>query len=77
MRALREIGRRIHPETGRAMIYIAAEPVRPGDLDVFAGDTRELAEVRRLSLAEADELLPGMFGPARDYLAREVGEVQR
>lgn len=64
-----EIGRRVHPATGRTMIYVGAAPVRPGALDVFVGDTRELAEVRWLSLAEADELLPGMFGPVRAYLA--------
>jgi 8-oxo-dGTP pyrophosphatase MutT (NUDIX family) len=57
-RAKHEIGRRVHPKTGRTMIYVAAEPVRQDDLDVFVGDTDELAEVRWLSLAEADELLP-------------------
>src|SRR5262249_8101033 len=73
-RASREIGQRVHPKTGRTMVYVAAEPVRPGDLDVFVGDSDELAEVRWVSLAEADELLPGMFGPVREYLAREIGE---
>jgi 8-oxo-dGTP pyrophosphatase MutT (NUDIX family) len=72
VRAGREIGRRVHPKTGRTMIYIAAEPVRPDDLDVFVGDTDELAEVRWLSLAEADELLPGMFEPVRDFLERAL-----
>jgi 8-oxo-dGTP pyrophosphatase MutT (NUDIX family) len=72
VRAQHEIGRRVHPKTGRTMIYIAAEPVRPDDLDVFVGDTQELAEVRWLSLAEADELLPGMFEPVHDYLERTL-----
>ena len=72
-RAVSEIGRRVHPKTGRTMIYIAAEPARPGDLDVFVGDTDELAEVRWLSLAEADELLPGMFEPVHEHLERELG----
>ncbi len=71
-RAGHEIGRRVHPKTGRTMIYIAAEPVRPDDLDVFVGDTDELAEVRWLSLAEADELLPGMFEPVHAYLERTL-----
>lgn len=66
------IGERVHPATGRTMIYLAARPVR--GTDVFVGDETELAEVRWVSLAEADELLPGMFGPVRDHLARELGE---
>jgi hypothetical protein len=32
--------------------------------------TKELAEVRWLSLLEADELMPGMFGPVREHLAQ-------
>ena len=58
------------------MIYIAAEPVRPDDLEVFVGDEDELAEVRWVSLAEADELMAeyGMFEPVHEYLAREIGE---
>lgn len=62
------IGERDHPATGRHMIYIAGRPVR--DTNVFVGDRAELAEVRWVSLAEADELQPGMFGPVREYLAR-------
>jgi 8-oxo-dGTP pyrophosphatase MutT (NUDIX family) len=67
-----EIGQRVHPATGRTMIYIAAVPVRPNDLAVFVGDPQELAEVRWLTLAEADELLPGMFEPVRAYLAETI-----
>lgn len=67
-----EIGRREHPATGRTMIYIAAVPARPNDLAVFVGDPQELAEVRWLTLAEADELLPGMFAPVRAYLAETI-----
>jgi 8-oxo-dGTP diphosphatase len=67
-----EIGRRVHPATGRTMIYIAAVPARPNDLAVFVGDPQELAEVRWLTLAEADELLPGIFEPVRAYLAETI-----
>ena len=75
-RARDEIGRRVHPRTGREMIYIAAEPVRPDDLEVFVGDEAELAEVRWVTLAEADELMAeyGMYEPVHEYLAREIGE---
>lgn len=65
------IGERDHPTTGRHMIYLAGYPVR--GTDVFIGDEAELAEVKWASLAEADELLPGMFEPVRDYLERELG----
>lgn len=71
VRPLRLIGRRVHPRTGRTMIYMSASPVR--DLDVFVGDERELSEVRWASLSEAEELLPGMFEPVRAYLARVLG----
>jgi 8-oxo-dGTP pyrophosphatase MutT (NUDIX family) len=66
----RVLGRRVHPSTGRTMIYLAAKPVR--GTDIFVGDEVELAEVRWLSLSEADELLPGMFEPVRAYLGRAL-----
>lgn len=68
--AEREIGRRVHPATARAMIYMAAKPTR--GTDVFVGDRDELAEVRWVTLTEAEQLMQpyGMFGPVRDHLAR-------
>jgi 8-oxo-dGTP pyrophosphatase MutT (NUDIX family) len=60
------IGRRVHPKTGRTMIYLAC--ITTHGTDVHVGDPEELAEVRWLSLAEADELMPGMFEPVREYL---------
>jgi 8-oxo-dGTP pyrophosphatase MutT (NUDIX family) len=67
------IGERVHPRTGRTMIYLAARPAR--GTDVFVGDQDELAEVRWVSLAEADELMAeyGMFAAVREYLERELG----
>jgi 8-oxo-dGTP diphosphatase len=65
------IGERVHPQTGRTMIYLAATPTH--GTDVFVGDRAELAEVRWVGLAEADKLLPGMFGPVREYLATMIG----
>lgn len=71
------IGRRVHPKTGRAMVYMAATPAR--GTDVFVGDADELAEVRWVgSLAEADDLMGGMiFEPVRDYLRRQLPEGTR
>ena len=54
------------------MIYYAARPTH--GTEIHLGDKGELLEVRWVSLAEADELLPGMFGPVREHLARELGE---
>jgi 8-oxo-dGTP pyrophosphatase MutT (NUDIX family) len=65
-----EIGRRVHPATGRTMIYMAATPIH--GTDVFVGDHDELAEVRWASISEAERLMQpyGMFAPVRDYLAK-------
>jgi 8-oxo-dGTP diphosphatase len=65
------IGERVHPKSGRHMVYLAARPTH--GTDAFVGDEEELAEVRWVSLAEADDLLPGMFGLAREYLAATIG----
>lgn len=65
-----EIGRRVHPKTGRTMIYLACSPV--AGTDVFVGDPEELAEVRWLSLAEVDTLMPGVFEPVREHLGRLI-----
>jgi 8-oxo-dGTP pyrophosphatase MutT (NUDIX family)/transcriptional regulator with XRE-family HTH domain len=68
----KRLGERDHPDTGRRMIYFAARPVHGTEIHV--GDEGEIAEVRWVSLAEADELMPGMFAPVREHLAGEIGE---
>jgi 8-oxo-dGTP pyrophosphatase MutT (NUDIX family) len=67
------IGERLHPKTHRQMYYLAATPTHGAE--IFVGDPDELAEVRWVTLAEADELMReyGMFEPVREYLARELG----
>jgi 8-oxo-dGTP diphosphatase len=65
------IGERVHPATGRTMVYLAAWPVR--DTKVIVGDEAELAEVRWASSAEVADLMPDMFEDVREYLARELG----
>lgn len=67
----RLIGRRVHPKTHRTMIYMSAFPAG-AHLDVFVGDQDELAEVRWLSLAEVDELMPGVFEPVHEFLAQRI-----
>lgn len=65
------LGERDHPDTGRHMVYYAAHPTH--GTEVHLGDKGELLDVRWVSLAEADELLPGMFEPVRTYLERTLG----
>ena len=61
------IGRRVHPRTGRTMVYIAARPVH--GTDAFVGDEDELAEVRWASLTEADQLMGGtIYEPVYEHL---------
>jgi len=69
--AAAEIGRRVHPKTKRTMIYLACQPTE--GTGIYVGDPDELAEVRWISLSEADELLPGMFEPVRAHLVATIG----
>jgi 8-oxo-dGTP diphosphatase len=63
------IGRRIHPKTGRVMIYMDAA-VNGTEV---SGDDPDLAEVRWIDLAEADQLMPDMFPTVRQHLGRTFG----
>jgi 8-oxo-dGTP pyrophosphatase MutT (NUDIX family) len=63
------IGERVHPKTGRHMVYIAAVPATH-NRDVWVGDPEELAEVRWLNLREVREVMPDMFPAVQTYLAR-------
>ena len=66
------IGRRVHPATGRTMVYMAAQPTH--GTEVFVGDEEELAEVRWASLTEAEKLMNGMiFEPVEKYLRQALG----
>lgn len=65
-----EIGRRVHPKTGRTMIYLACLPTH--GTEVFVGDAEELAEVRWLTLKEVDELMPGVYEPVREHLGMVI-----
>jgi 8-oxo-dGTP pyrophosphatase MutT (NUDIX family) len=67
-----EIGRRVHPKTGRTMIYLPCHPT--GKLDVFVGDEDELAEVKWASLTELDELMgtANIFEPVLAHLRDQL-----
>ncbi len=63
------IGERIHPKTGKHLVYVAATPAGR-NRDVFVGDEDELAKVRWLNLDEAEQLMPDMFPPVHEHLRR-------
>ena len=64
--ASRRLGERVHPATGRTMIYVACELADDGEAHV-ADD--ELAEVAWCDLARLPELVPhGFFEPVQAHL---------
>lgn len=71
--AEREIGRRVHPKTGRTMIYLACAV--SGQNEPIVGDPDELAAVQWVSLKEAEQLLPGLFEPVHRYLIDQLSEL--
>lgn len=67
------LGSRVHPRTHRTVVYVAGEPVEETDISV--GDREELADVRWVSLYEADAAFAsfgGMFPPVREHIARKL-----
>jgi 8-oxo-dGTP pyrophosphatase MutT (NUDIX family) len=68
------LGCRIHPDTGREIVYLAGHPTH--GTKVFVGDEQDLAEVCWVDLAQADELMGGtIFEHVRTYL-QEILEAQ-
>lgn len=63
------IGRRIHPKTGRLLIYMDVSV----DGTEVSTDDPDLAEVRWIDLAEADQLMGDMFPTVRQHLGRVLG----
>ena len=60
------IGERVHPTTGRHMVYLACRVVSGAP---YLADAEELAELVWCPLDELADLIPhGVFGPVRDYL---------
>lgn len=66
------IGERTHPKTQRHMFYLACRPYQ--GTGVHNGDEDELAEVKWVSLPEAEELLTGMFEPVLAHLRATLGD---
>ena len=66
VKALRLLGERVHPKTGRLMSYTACEVVS-GEARV--ADDEELDAIAWVTLAEIPEYVPyGLYGPVQEYL---------
>jgi 8-oxo-dGTP pyrophosphatase MutT (NUDIX family) len=60
------LGERVHPGTGRRVVYVACRLVSG---TAHPASPREVAEVRWVRLCEIPELIPaGMYGPVQAYL---------
>lgn len=67
-----KLGERIHPKTGRTMLYFACEIL---DGEAHAADEDEIADVAWVSLEEIDDYVPyGFYGPVQDYLDEVLPE---
>lgn len=66
VKAIRLLGERIHPKTGRAMSYTACEVV---DGEARVADDEELDAIAWVAHGELAEYVPyGLFGPVQEYL---------
>lgn len=65
-----EIGRRIHPRTGRTIVYMACHPASARQTEIHIGDRAELKAVSWSALEEVLRLMPDLYPPVRDYLER-------
>jgi 8-oxo-dGTP diphosphatase len=66
VKAVRLIGERVHPKTGRAMSYTACELV---DGEAHVADAEELDAVAWVTLDEITQYVPyGLFEPVQQYL---------
>lgn len=64
--AAKTLGERIHPATGRRMIYVVCSPIAG---EAHVADPDELAEVEWCSRSRLDERVPFPFMPAvQEYL---------
>lgn len=66
VKAVRLLGERVHPKTGRSMSYTACEVV---DGEAHVADDEELDAVAWVAHSEIAEYVPyGLFGPVQEYL---------
>jgi 8-oxo-dGTP diphosphatase len=64
--AVTTLGERIHPATGRRMVYVVCEVISG---TAYVADTEELAEVEWCGRARVSKLVPfPFFPPVQEYL---------
>ncbi|MCP3822609.1 NUDIX hydrolase [Streptomyces sp. A3M-1-3] len=69
--AVKLLGERIHPATGRLMCYTACEIVGGS---AYVADADELAELAWVTLAEMPQYVPyGLFEPVQQHLDSVLG----
>ena len=60
------LGERVHPATGREMVYVECEVI---DGDAHAADHEEISAVAWIGLDEIPEYVPyGFYGPVQEHL---------
>lgn len=63
---VKTLGERIHPSTGRRMVYVVCEVISG---TAYVADTEELAEVEWCGRARVSKLVPfPFFPPVQEYL---------
>ncbi|WP_371677838.1 NUDIX hydrolase [Streptomyces sp. NBC_01276] len=66
VKAVKLLGERVHPATGRLMSYTACEVIGG---HAHVADTEELAELAWVTHAEIPQYVPyGLFGPVQEHL---------
>ncbi|MEN8653022.1 NUDIX hydrolase [Streptomyces sp. 21So2-11] len=66
VKAVKLLGERVHPATGRLMSYTACEVIGG---HAHVADTEELAELEWVTHAEIPQYVPyGLFGPVQEHL---------
>ncbi|MFJ1647968.1 NUDIX hydrolase [Streptomyces sp. NPDC088258] len=64
--AIKLLGERVHPKTGRLMSYTACERLSG---EAIVGDEEEISEVAWVKHSEIPEYVPyGLFEPVQEYL---------
>lgn len=64
------LGERVHPDTGRPMVYVACRLLAGV---AHAASPREVVEVAWVRLGEIPALVPGgLFGPVQAYLDEQL-----
>lgn len=69
--AVKTLGDRVHPKTGRRMHYVACAAGPEGD--AYVADPDELAEVAWVAHGEIADYVPyGLYEPVQEYLDGEL-----